>query len=75
MTMAANPWGLTAAEENVLRTLCEHGCHKLAARALNRSQKTIEAHLSNAAKKMPHRSPLARFIAFDRWDRERGFRT
>lgn len=65
-----NPWGLTPKEALAMTTLCEQGCNKLAARALCRSQKTIEVHLCNAGKKMPHRTPLLRYLAWDRWLRE-----
>lgn len=54
-----------------MRALCEHGCYKLAARALGRSSRTLETQVSTAAKKMPQRISVARLIAFDRWDRQR----
>lgn len=69
---ASNPWGMTPKEEQAMRAVCEQGCHKLAARLLCRSIKTIEVHVSNAGKKMPQRTPLSRYIAFDRWMREQG---
>lgn len=69
--MSDNPWNLSPAECRAMRALCEHGCYKLAARALDRSARTLEAQVGTAAKKMPQRIAVARLIAFDRWDRQR----
>lgn len=66
-----NPWGLTPRESDIMDAICTHGCHKLAGRALNRSVKTVENHAGKASKKMPHRTPLARYLAWDRWMRKR----
>lgn len=67
-----NPWGLTINEERTMRALCEHGSHKGAAKALCCAPKTVEGHVFRIGRKMPqHRTPLARAIVFDRWDRAR----
>ena len=67
--MSDNPWNLTRREAEVMDALVEHGCTKLAARALFIDEKTIEAHTYNAARKMPQRMRVQRLIAWDRWRR------
>lgn len=64
---AGNPWGLTARQAQVMDAIVTHGCHKLAASALGISAKTTEAHVANAATRMPARTPLLRYLAWARW--------
>lgn len=66
---ADNPWGLTRMEARVMDAICEHGCHKLAARALHRSVKTVELHAWHAGQKMGQKTGLAKYLAWDRWSR------
>jgi DNA-binding NarL/FixJ family response regulator len=66
----SNPWGLTTAQLKAMRAVCTHGCHKLAARELCLSVKTIENHALAAAKKMGIQGTcLSKYLAFDRWMR------
>lgn len=67
--MSANPWNLTDREAEVMDAMVEHGCIKLASRALGIENKTVDVHLWRAGKKMPHRFRLLRLLAWDRWRR------
>ena len=64
-----NPWGLTPHQAAAMDAVCEHGCHKLAARALGVSVKTIEAHVQKASVRMCTRTTLSKYLAWDRWRR------
>ena len=65
-----NPWNLTPAQSRVMDAMCAHGCHKLAAQALGISAKTVEVHTGLVAARMePLRTPLMRYLAWDRWRR------
>jgi DNA-binding CsgD family transcriptional regulator len=64
-----NPWGLTAAEFRVVTLTVEHGHHKLVARELNRSIKTVEAHWQAIRRKIGGRNMVRCVLMFDRWQR------
>lgn len=62
-----NPWGLTPREADIMDAICEYGCQKLAARALNRSMHTVQQHIWTANKKMGCLLGVRKFILWDRW--------
>lgn len=64
-----NPWGLTHAQMATMDAVIEHGCHKLAASALNRAMPTVEAHCREAGKRMKSRTWLEKYLTYDRWRR------
>ena len=65
----ANPWGLTPGQARVMSAICTHGCQKLAARALGISVPTVEAHVTQAGRRMAPRTRLGKYLAWDRWMR------
>ena len=70
MVKSENPWGLTEAQASAMDEMCKHGCIKAAARALNISPKTMEAHCYQAGKRMNMRGRvLTKYIIWDRWRR------
>ena len=66
---ATNPWGLTAGEVSVMRAIVESGSHKLAARELGLSHRSVADRAHVIKKKMPYRTALLRYLEFDRWIR------
>lgn len=68
MSAAANPWGLTPREAEVMDSVIETGSQKGAARALGVSLKTVEMHCWTAGHKIDSRmSRIKRYIEWDRW--------
>jgi hypothetical protein len=59
-------WTVTPAQAEVLTAMTEHGCHKGAARALNRGKKTVATHLYNARARMGARTPTLAVLTWDR---------
>ena len=62
-----NPWRLTQAQERVIDAMTRHGCHKLVARELNVSVKTIEAHMHAVRERMQARNQTMAAITYHRW--------
>lgn len=65
-----SPWKLTPKEAAAMDAMCEHGTAKLAARAIKRSPKTVEAHVASASTKMGATTG-ARLVKYIRWARWR----
>lgn len=65
-TPAPNPWGLSAAEYNVVLTFARKGTMKETANELNISVKTVECHMMTARKKMGVRNKVQAAILMDR---------
>lgn len=65
-----NPWGLTEFEAKTMDAVCELGSHKLAARRLCRSVKTVEKHVHNVAVKMASAGRRDKYVTWAVW-RER----
>jgi hypothetical protein len=63
----SDPWGLTSAQVRVMNSICDHGCHKLAARALGLSVKTVELHAWQVGLLMKSGRGLAKYLAWDRF--------
>jgi len=65
-----NPWGLTPRQSEVMDAMCEHGCQKLAARALGLQDSTVQQHVWMANQKMGHHiGHLKKYLEWDRWRR------
>lgn len=64
-----SPWKLTPKEAQAMDAMCEHGSAKLAARAIARSPKTIEARVFAATRKMGviNGGHLVKYIRWARW--------
>lgn len=65
--MKTNPWGLTPREADTFDAICEHGCQKLAARALGLSTSTVQRHIWHASTKMGNPLGVRKFVQWDRW--------
>jgi len=65
-----NPWGLTQCEAKALDAVIEYGMHKIAADRLCLSERTVQAHVQSAKRKMGSRDKLTHLIAWDRWRRQ-----
>ena len=65
----SNPWGLSPAQARALSAVIETGSRKGAARKLDLSAKTIEAHVSAARFKMRSEGQVAHLLTWDRWRR------
>lgn len=76
--MKPNPWGITEREAMILSAVIERGGAKAAARAINKSKKTVDHYICSAKRKMVATgdcecwSKLQHYIAWDRWVREQG---
>ena len=72
---AANPWGLTEAEENGMDAVIEHGSVVNAARELGISHNTLKYQILAAKVKIgshaQDRNSISHFILWDRYRRER----
>ena len=68
----ANPWSLTPAEAAAFDAVIEHGCHKLAAKALCIAVKTVECHCHKGGVKIGGDHKISRYIKWDRWRRSCG---
>jgi DNA-binding NarL/FixJ family response regulator len=65
-----SPWNLTPRQADVMDAMVEHGCHKLAGRALGIDEDTVMQHIWMANKKMGfHSGHLVKYIQWDRWRR------
>jgi DNA-binding CsgD family transcriptional regulator len=62
-----NPWGVTAAEAACLDAFAEQGAHKLVARELGLSVKTVETYCMRAYSRLG----CSGLKAIVRWDRHR----
>lgn len=62
-----NPFGMTPRQAQAMNAICDHGCYKLAAAALNISVSSLEQHLGAANGRVPGRTRLQRILAWDRW--------
>lgn len=67
MTTPSNPWGLTEREVQVLEALAEHGCSKLAGRALGINHKTVDTYVFRCMRAIKVRNRWQAVVAFDRW--------
>lgn len=70
MTITVSPWNLTPHQAQALDAIVETGCHKLAARKLFLSEKTIEIHSARARKLIGAPNRVLALLAWDRWRRE-----
>lgn len=66
-TKYPNPWDLTPRQADTMDAMCEHGCHKLAARALGLSASTLQANIFDANRKMGSLLGVRKYIVWDRW--------
>lgn len=65
-----SPWRLTPRQAETMDAMVEHGCYKLAARAMGVDEDTVMQHVWMANKKMGfHVGNLTKYIQWDRWRR------
>lgn len=66
--MSANPWNLTARQQDVMDRLIATGCNKAVARELGVHLSTVENHLAKVYERM-NRPRLLAVVTWDRWRR------
>jgi DNA-binding NarL/FixJ family response regulator len=66
---ASNPWGLTAAQVEVMDALIQYGCRKLAADAMGIAVRTVDEHAGAVGRKMGARTGVQKILTWDRWRR------
>lgn len=70
----SNPWNLPPQQERSISMLVgqANGCNKKVAEAMGISDRTVEAHLRRAFKKMGVTNRIQAALAWDRWERSQG---
>lgn len=68
-----NPWGLTAAQLQVVKRISKGATAREIAESLNISPRTIESHTAAAKAKMQAKTLAQAAVLFDRWEFARTF--